>query len=391
MSTTVAAAVERTREPVPQREYGLDWLRVFAFAVLIFYHSGMAFVTWDWHLKNPEQSTALEAVMLACNRWRLPLLFLISGAGVCFSLRRRSMGEFAAERIRRLLLPLIVGMFVVVPPQIYLERIHNGAQFTYLEFYRTVLQLEPYPKGSFSWHHLWFVVYILVFSLLGIPLFRALRSAAGQRIVDALVNAFRRWPPLLYAVNVPNLLVAVTLGPHWPATHNLVSDWATLTGAFLTFLWGFIIASNRGFLDLITRRRREFLIGGIAVAVLFFTARYLGLTRAWPPGARLWFWETVNGYYGMTWIFAMVGYARARITRPTSWLKYATEAVYPFYIFHQTITVALVYCVIPWQAGIAPKMAVVAAGTFAGSWLLFEAVRRVRFLRPLFGLRVARS
>jgi surface polysaccharide O-acyltransferase-like enzyme len=196
---------------------------------------------------------------------------------------------------------------------------------------------------------------------------------------------------LLYLINVPNLLVGVYLGPHWPATHNLVADWANFTGAFLTFLWGFTVASNTRFLDLITRRRREFLIAGIAVAVLFFTARSTGFARAWPPAARLWFWESVNGYYGMTWIFAMLGYARAWVTKPGRWLPYATEAVYPFYIFHQTVTVALVYWVIRWQTGIGPKMAVVAAGTFAGTWVLVEIVRRVNVLRPLFGLKPARS
>ena len=58
--TTAAAVPQNLPQPTPEREYGLDWLRVFAFTVLIFYHSGMAFVTWDWHLKNPEQSTTLE-------------------------------------------------------------------------------------------------------------------------------------------------------------------------------------------------------------------------------------------------------------------------------------------------------------------------------------------
>ena len=88
-----------------QREYGLDWLRVFAFGLLILYHSGMAYVSWPWSVKDAERSQALEMGMLFLNRWRLPLLFLISGAGVYFSLRRRSFGQFAGERLRRLLLP----------------------------------------------------------------------------------------------------------------------------------------------------------------------------------------------------------------------------------------------------------------------------------------------
>jgi len=74
------------------REHGLDALRVFAFAVLILYHSGMAFVTWGWHVQSSETSRTLEHVMVFASRWRLPLLFFISGAGVAFSLRRRSLG-----------------------------------------------------------------------------------------------------------------------------------------------------------------------------------------------------------------------------------------------------------------------------------------------------------
>jgi glucans biosynthesis protein C len=379
-----------TAAPAAAREYGLDWLRVFAFSLLILYHSGMGFVSWDFHLKNPEQSRVLEFFMLLCNRWRLPLLFFISGAGVCFSLRRRSWGQFAGERLRRLGIPLLVGMFVIVPPQIYFERLFKGAQFSYAQFYPTVFQLVPYPQGSLSWHHLWFVAYILVFSLVGIPLFAGLRSQWGQRALGWMVRTFEACPPLLYLIQIPNLLVSVTLGPHWPTTHNLTSDWANLTGSFLTFLWGFVMASNRGFLDLITRRRREFLLVGLAVAGLFFGAGPTGLTRSWPPAAQGWFWSIVNGYYGLTWILLLLGYARAMITRPSRVLSYATEAVYPFYIFHQTITLAALYCVIPWQIGLWPKFTLVAFVTFAGSWVLFEIVRRITPLRPLFGLKLAR-
>jgi surface polysaccharide O-acyltransferase-like enzyme len=394
-ATTVTPSSEpmlETRKiPPAGREYGLDWLRVFAFSLLILYHSGMAFVSWDWHLKNPQQSHTLEFFMLLVNRWRLPLLFFISGAGVYFSLRRRSFQEFSRERLTRLLIPLLVGMFVIVPPQIYFERLSKGAQYTYAEFYPSVFQFKPYPAGSLSWHHLWFVAYILVYSLAGIPFFAFLRNRVGQRSVSAMVRACERWPLLLYLVNVPNILVSIILGPHWPQTNNLVADWANLTGAFLTFLWGFTIASNSGFLDLITRRRKEFMITGLAVAALFFTAYYSSFTNDWPKAGSRWFWTLVSSYYGMTWLFALIGYARAFITQPSRWLSYATQAVYPFYIFHQTITVAIVYCLIPWSIGVWPKLALVAFVTLSGSWILYEIVRRITILRPLFGLKAASS
>jgi hypothetical protein len=83
------------------REYGLDWLRVIAFAILIGYHTGMYFVPWTWSVKNPEISEWLTWPMMFINRWRLPLLFFISGAGVWFNLRRRGYGKFALERCLR--------------------------------------------------------------------------------------------------------------------------------------------------------------------------------------------------------------------------------------------------------------------------------------------------
>ena len=388
----MAAAAAGLRATTPaEREYGLDWLRVFAFTILILYHSGMIFVTWDFHIKNAETSRVLEWVMLFVNRWRLPLLFFISGAAVCFSLRRRSFGQFAMERLRRLLVPVVFAMFVIIPPQIYFERLQDGVAFaSYAEFYKTVFELEPYPKGSFSWHHLWFVVYILIYSLACIPLFAALKRGAGKRLIARLATFLERRPAAVYLISIPSLAVGIGLGPYWPTTHNLVADWANLLGSLITFLWGFVFASELRLLDLLTRRRREFLIGGIAMAVVFFAMRASGVARDWPRVAQIVIGNVVSGYFGMFWIFALAGYARAKVRTGGPALRYATEAVYPFYILHQTVTIALGYYVVQWAMPVALKFAIVAAGTFAGTWLLYEAARRVPPLRPLLGMRAAR-
>jgi hypothetical protein len=47
----------------PDRRPDLDALRVFAFAVLIFYHTGMGYVTWDWHVKSVYAGPVLESLM----------------------------------------------------------------------------------------------------------------------------------------------------------------------------------------------------------------------------------------------------------------------------------------------------------------------------------------
>ncbi|HEX2792795.1 MAG TPA: hypothetical protein VHN58_00045, partial [Croceicoccus sp.] len=62
-----------------RRHYGMDWLRIGAFALLIGYHIGMFFVPWDWHVKSDPVEQWVALPMLLVNGWRLSLLFLVSG------------------------------------------------------------------------------------------------------------------------------------------------------------------------------------------------------------------------------------------------------------------------------------------------------------------------
>nr|MDQ3040243.1 acyltransferase family protein [Pseudomonadota bacterium] len=75
------------------RRYDLDWIRVCAFALLVLYHVGMYYVTWDWHVKSPVASATIEPLMLLTSPWRLSLLFLVSGAATAFLLEK-SRTEF---------------------------------------------------------------------------------------------------------------------------------------------------------------------------------------------------------------------------------------------------------------------------------------------------------
>lgn len=324
LSQTLDPTTTRTAEPgAPprQREYGLDWLRVFAFVILIGYHTGMYFVPWPWSVKNPEISQWLVWPMMFFNRWRLPLLFFISGAGVWFNLCRRGYGAFVRERLRRLLIPLVFSMFVLIPPQVYVERVLAGQHYSsYFGFWGTVFTLVPYPKGNLSWHHLWFLPYILTYSLVGLPIFALLRSASGRAVVDRLARLCEL-PGFIYLLNIPNLAAAILLGPHWPTTNNLTSDWANFTGSLLTFLWGFTICGSVRFLDLIQSRRREYLCLAAVMLVLFYGLRLTPLVRGLPGWVQLVVFTLVDSYLGMAVILALVGWSRASLNRNSAALR----------------------------------------------------------------------
>lgn len=381
--------------PLTPRRYDLDWLRVIAIITLLFYHTGMIYVSWGWHVKSAEHSRALEEVMRWLHRWRMPLLFFISGAGTFFALRHRTSGSYAGERFRRLFIPLVFGMFVVVPPQIYVEWLFRGRfAGTYLDFYPEVFRFQPYKDGgtggAFSWHHLWFICYLFFYSLLSIPIFRWLRRDAGQRLTDRIGWLLARPGGALWLV-VPLWLNDLALGGFFPReTHGLIDDWAYFVQNLLLFWLGYVLTSRREFWQQLTDQRRMFVWATVVSTVLLYAARLL-LTQAQYEGSVL--IRTVVSFNGLalTWfsVLATVGYGYRYLNVNKPSLPHLTQAVYPFYILHQTVIVLLGY----WLLKHADL------GVWGGFWTISLAsgalcigvywflIRPIKPLRFVFGLK----
>lgn len=373
-----------------ERLYELDWLRVIAFFLLIFYHTGMFFVPWDFHFKNSQTSELFELWMTPLNQFRLPLLFIISGIGSYFVLSHRTIGGFFKERSVRLLIPLTFGMFVIVPPQMYFEYQFKGANYnSYFEFYNKVLEFIPYPKGSFSWHHLWYIIYIFVYSAAALPLLKYLRSDSSERVKKAVLNFFSK-RNMIYLAVLPALIVYYWLAWQFPTTHALWGDWYNLTYSFIFFLYGIIIISVKGLWDVIEQQRKVSLV----IAAIPFSFLWLfvwGPTFEIMPEEGITFfiiYGALKNIFLIGWLFTIFGYSRKFFVKPNKLLIYSTEAVYPLYILHQTVMIVLGYYIIQMQLSILVKFVLVVVSTFGGSLLIYELlIKRIGFIRVLFGLK----
>lgn len=365
------------------RRYDLDWLRVGVFALLIFYHVGMFFVPWGWHLKNEVLYPELRWPMSFVNQWRLPILFVISGMGTYYAYAFRSPGQYTRERLRRLLIPLLFGMLVIVPPQVYLERLARG-QFTgsYWAYLTGPAFSGIYPEGNISWHHLWFLPYLLVFSLLLAVPFRRIKDNPGALVQWVRKRLQQPWGWLTFLL--PLYLWEAFLEPFFNVTHALIGDWFALANFGTLFFYGFLlVAAGTDFWEHAKRhRRRNLLLGFLSYAALALlwqipdtTLRHF--TEAGVKVFNLW-----------TWIFVLFGYAAAYLNRPSSALRYSNRAVYPFYILHQTLTLILAYFLLGTGWGFWPKCLILLGGTFGGSWLLYQyVILPIRPLHPFFGLK----
>ncbi len=371
-----------------QRRYDLDWLRVFAFALLMLFHTGMMFSTWDWHVKNLETSETFDQVMRWVHQWRMPLLFFISGSAVWFAMDHYSTWRFFLERQKRLLLPLVFGMLVVIPPQVYFERLYHEQQYSsFWDFYPTIFSTGSYPEGNLSWHHLWYVPYIWAYSMLMFPLFVCLRSVRGRKLLAHGLGWLER-PWWLFLLFVPSAVSDLLLRPFWPSDQmNLLNDWANFSHKLSFFVVGFLLASGTPVYDVIARHRNKFLCAGIAAFGLLEPV-WMG---HWPfPGHGVWAYRLLYNFHIWMWLLTALGYGRRYLSFNHRSLRYANEAVYPFYILHQTVIVILAYYLAYRNWSIASKFAVVASGTFLVTWGLYEfCIKRWSLLRVSFGMKWA--
>jgi glucan biosynthesis protein C len=368
------------------RRYDLDWLRVIVFGLLIFYHVGMFFVPWGWHIKNNEIYIWLKWPMLFLNQWRLPILFVISGMGTAFALGKRSIVQFIKERSVRLGIPLIFGMLVIVPPQVYVERIANGDfSGNYFDFWFGPALQGVYPEGNFSWHHLWFLPYLLVFSLILAPLFGYLRKHPNSAIFAGFRKRVGNYPFTLFLLVIPLYLYESLLEPFFNVTHNLISDWFNFISSLTLFFYGFILIMIKDtFWPAVRRIKFKTLIIGIAafsgqvfIWIFLEDGYVVHFTEALLKTVNIWAWIMTIFAFGSEWL-----------NKPSQHLAYANRAVYPFYILHQSITIVIAYWLYQLDWGLIPKATILIIGTFGGAFLIYEyLLRRIKLIHLFFGLK----
>ena len=382
------------------RRHDLDWVRVLAFGVLVLYHIGMYYVSWDWHVKSPEAGPTIEPLMMLSSPWRLSLLFLVSGAATAFLLERMPRG-FLGSRSWRLLLPLLFGMFVIVVPQTYyevVEKLPGGYHDGYLAFYARYLAADPNfcREGDCldvpTWNHLWFVAYLWVYTVVLWLITRWMAPEALARIRDFAAARLSGAGALLWPIALLALARLALVG-RFESTHALVDDWYNHAQYFAVFALGFLMACSHGFWQSLQRLRWPAL--GIAAASYAFIVWYFhgnGFDDANPPPNALRMAQRLLWAANQwTTIAAICGFAYRFRHADSAALRYLVPAVFPVYILHQTVIVVLAHHLKALSMPAVVEGPLLIVATFALCFAGYEAIRRVGLLRPLFGLKRKRE
>jgi glucans biosynthesis protein C len=362
---------------LPEHRYDLDWLRVLGVLLLIPFHVALIFVLDPYtimYIRDVVNSRLLAGATGFIHLWHMPMLFIISGHATYFALGFRSVRQYIWERSLRLLVPLIFGIVTFVPFTTYLQHSNTlSLQEGYVRFFRIDLEHLDGMTGAFTPAHLWFILYLFVFSLVGLPLFLALRSEKGNRLIKNLGMAMQA-PVSLILWGVPLTLAAAV---------NILGDMNPLY-YFLIFVYGFVLASDVRLQDAIDKLTWVVLVYGLFEGVINIMLP-LSLYAEWTPQ-----WMALGFIYQMgRWALtlAALGLGHRFLNHTNNLLRYASEAAMPFYLLHMTFSVVTGYFVVQLDAPVAIKYPLIVLVATGFTLIAYELVRRWNVTRWLFGMK----
>lgn len=375
-------------QSIHSRHYFLDWLRVIAFATLIFYHIGMLYSpNWGFHFKSNYTSELVEYFMLVFSPWRMLLIWFISGVALRFMLDKVSgyklRALFVLKRSIFILLPLLVGLWLIVPLQLYAEMHQQGViDITYWQFYLAFLDTSNsmfanYQSGVWPHvdvNHLWylrslwqFMLIVFIYSLVAkLSIFSSLLTTVKLNLSFPMLTGL--------------LVIAMLL-----ANNYLKGDAIREVSGFIFLFTGYLLAKNTYFWASLNQYRW--------VLCTSFILLYVCIVLAYQSVLDLpnYVWVTIYNTQRVVGVFAMLTLAQRFLNFKAPYLNTLNSVVFPFYVLHQSVLIILCFMLQPFSFGPVFELFLIIVGTWGACAAITLVVMRIDIIRPLLGIKIKNS
>lgn len=369
--------------PQKTRKYFIDWLRIGLIISVFFFHVGMIFRPEHWHVNSTESFPFLDPIMWWLHLWRMPLLFLVSGVGTYYAIGHRTSWQYVKERFRRLYIPFTVGFFTLVPLMVYVERI--DLYDSLWDFIPHTFDGGPYPVGNISWHHLWFILYLFIISLLIAPFLNYTKSGHYNMVRGKLIAIVTKKMGLNWVL--PIIIISqVILRQYFPnSTHALYNDWAYFTYYLLFFLSGFMLFTSDKVITALANDRRLYLYQTLVFTVMLFS---LPSIFASPSIVQDYARGTIEMVISLSCGLTAIGYCKRYFNKDHTSRKVLNEAIYPFYLLHQPALIFVGYVVLRWDVSYGMQAILITVLSLISIYLSYWfIIRKINILRIAFGMK----
>jgi len=354
------------------RRYDVDSIRVIALGLLILYHIAVSFQPWGADLvmfiENEQSLEWVWILMMVINIWRIPILFVVSGMGARFAMERRDWSNLISDRSLRIFVPFIFGMFFIVPINFIIFNIYYEKD----QFY--------FPSPG----HLWFLANIFFYILIFCALFNYFKKHPENMFYRFIKSVINKPLGLIPVFALPIVLEAILIQPRDYPVFAL-----TLHGLILgmiCFFSGFVLVSLKE--DFWTSVRKIKLITLVLAFSLYLLRSYNVIITESDLISSSLAVNVLTGFESANWMLAAFGFGAAFLNKPSKSLGYLSSAVYPVYIVH--LPVQMLCSSLVFQLGIPAilKLIIVLVGTFALSFAIYEIIKRIKWVRFLFGMKI---
>ena len=396
--------IEENIETKPGRRYDIDTLRVFATIMLIFVHTANIFALdpAGYFIQNKELSLGMYLFIVFVWLWHMPIFFFLAGMSTFYSLNFRTGKQYSKERFKRIFIPLVLGILIVIPPIVYFMRLawwSDGRYIpidfdgSFIEFYPHFFELATFESYGVLWAHLWFILYLYIFSLVALPLFLRLKKDKGKRQISSIANYFGKGKKI-FLLAIPLIIINFCLRWIFPGnTGSILTDWAQALVYLTIFIFGFLIISDTRFEESIDRNKKLALVLAIITSIwvlLAFIPTSNNSSSNNPIGdyitITILFWAPVS-FCNWCWLISFYGYGRKYLTKQNSLISYLSKIALPFYIIHLTIIIMIGFYVLQWEAHWGIKFLVISTSSLFITILLCELVKTNNVTRFIFGMR----
>jgi hypothetical protein len=314
-------------------------------------------------------------------QWGMPILFVFAGMGVWFALLKRSPKQFLNERWKRLGIPLIFGLLVLIPPLVYFLQVELFAtspsfgQF-YIQFFTSGISDFSGFDGKWTPGPLWFILFLLLYSLIALPFFRLIRNHA-LKFQDPPNQTPKRSQFISILVIPSILMILASLVPGF-GDKNIVYY-------AIFFVIGFLFASNPSsqiVIDKLGYLSLFLAFGSHIIKLVIFSGVYSPWTVNWILSGFIY-------YFGnWFWILAIMGLGHRFIHNNGKILQYCSEMSYPFYILHATVLGIVAYLIFQFPLDSITMYLLIIVFTYAGIFVIYHfLIRKTRVGRILFGMK----
>lgn len=372
----------------------LDATRAFALVLGIVFHASLSFmpVFMGWAVQDISTSPLVAMFMTVCHSFRMEAFFLLAGFFSHLTFHRKGAGEFVRSRVIRIVVPFVVGWFILRPLVVSGWIMGSASLRGDVDVWAGLLggfqTLSTLPTRIFAGSHLWFLYYLAMITALTLAV-RGLLTATGSwqavmvRRADALVAWLANSPVSLVILALPTAAALwfmrfwgmdtpdQSLLPHLPAL--------IVYGAF--FVLGWMLSRQRELISQFARLTpQRWILAGVGIAAILLLGEierdpghphYVAAHVAYAVSYALTMWSLV---------FLTIGVFKKLCPRPNAFVRYVADSSYWMYLIHLPVVVWLQVAVAELPLHWSLKLAFISTITIALSLFTYDLFVRSTFI-----------